>query len=76
MKLLLISLMLCAPFTHLPFSFVKSDVKVYICTGPKAYSYHCKKNCQGLNRCSKEIKTVTLEYAKSIKRTPCGICYK
>jgi len=49
---------------------------VYICTGEKAYSYHKNRTCSGLNRCQAEIRMVTLEYAKSIKRQPCKICYK
>ena len=48
---------------------------VYICTGEKAYSYHKTNHCRGLNRCSASIKCVSLSYAKSIGRTPCGICY-
>lgn len=56
--------------------FAQGDTYVYICTGPKAYSYHCNRNCRGLNKCQAEIKKVTLTYAKSIKRSPCKICYK
>lgn len=54
---------------------VEGDTYVYICTGKKAYSYHCNRGCRGLNKCQAEIKKVTLEYAKSIKRIPCKICY-
>ena len=52
-----------------------SNTNVYICTGKSAYSYHNNRNCRGLNRCSSEIKSVSLDYAKSIGRSPCRICY-
>lgn len=48
---------------------------VYICTGPKSKCYHKTKNCQGLDRCSKEIEEVTLEEAENMGRTPCKGCY-
>lgn len=52
-----------------------NDTYVYICTGKYAYSYHSTNTCRGLNRCSAEIKKVTLEQAKKKGRTPCDICY-
>lgn len=52
----------------------KSDT-VYICTGPKAKVYHKYKDCRGLDRCSGDIKEISLEKAKKIRR-PCKICYK
>jgi hypothetical protein len=52
-----------------------SNSSVYICTGKTAYSYHNNRSCRGLNRCSAEIQKVSLEYAKSIGRSPCKICY-
>lgn len=53
----------------------QSDTYVYICTGSGAYSYHCNRQCSGLNNCKAEIKSVTLSYAKSKKRKPCKRCY-
>ena len=53
-----------------------SDNKVYICTGPQSHAYHVKKNCRGLDRCSREIKTVTLEEAERMHRHPCRFCRK
>ena len=46
-----------------------SETYVYICTGPQSKKYHSSKDC------SVEIKKVTLSKAKSMKRTPCKICY-
>lgn len=48
---------------------------VYICTGPKATVYHSRSNCRGLNRCSGEIKKVSLQTAQNEGRRPCKICY-
>ena len=52
------------------------DTYVYICTGPKSYRYHSKRDCRGLNSCSGNIEEVTIAKAKSMERTPCKICYK
>lgn len=48
---------------------------VYICTGPKATVYHYRSDCKGLNKCSGEVKKITLEEAKK-KRRACKICVK
>ena len=50
--------------------------KVYICTGGSSKKYHKTSSCTGLSRCSGEVKSITLDEAKKIGRTPCGICYK
>ena len=52
-----------------------SSTYVWICTGRSAYSYHSNQDCSGLNRCKASIQKVTIEKAKSMKRTPCNICY-
>ena len=59
----------------LALSACNSD-KVYICTGPQSHAYHTKRNCKGLDRCSKDIKTVTIEEAKRMHRHPCRFCCK
>lgn len=53
-----------------------SDSGVYICTGPKAKSYHRKPDCRGLNKCSGKVKCVTLGEARKIGRKECRICYR
>lgn len=53
----------------------ENNTSVYIYTGKSAYSYHNNRSCRGLNKCNAEIKSVSLEYAKSIGRSPCKICY-
>lgn len=51
----------------------KNDV--YICTSKGAKVYHRYKDCKGLSRCSKQIKTVSVEQAKRMGRRECRICY-
>lgn len=49
---------------------------VYICTGTYAYTYHKTDKCEGLDRCSREIKKVTKDEAvDKYKRKPCKYCY-
>lgn len=74
-NLLTFSLFLGSLFIKYP-QMEQTSKYVYICTGSTAYSYHNNRNCSGLNRCGSEIKQVTIEYAKGLKRTPCGKCYK
>ena len=52
------------------------DKGVYICTGRTAKRYHKTENCQGLSRCSGEVRKVTIDEAKAMHRTPCHWCYK
>lgn len=61
------------------FTFVQDQnttTKVYICTGSKSLKYHKSPSCYGLSKCSGTVKELTLEEAKKMGRTPCGICYK
>lgn len=48
---------------------------VYICTGPKAETFHKSKGCRGLNRCSGSIKAISMDKAKGMGRRACKICY-
>ena len=72
----LLTLIIAFHCMTLNFSGGSHATYVYICTGDGAYSYHNNRSCSGLNRCGSEIKQVTLEYARGLKRTPCGKCYK
>lgn len=47
---------------------------VYVCTGPSAKTYHSTSECRGLSRCSKEVKSVTLEKAQKMQRRSCRVC--
>lgn len=73
--LLLIATLICCSFGTVETKAPQANGMVYICTGPQSKRYHKTPDCRGLRSCSKEIKEVTLEYAKKIGRTPCGYCY-
>lgn len=53
------------------FSTVGNPI-VYICDSPAAEVYHLDENCRGLNKCKDEVKKITLDRAKSLKRRLCG----
>lgn len=53
-----------------------SEPKVYICRSGTSYAYH-NRLCQGLNRCTHKIDTVTVKQAIEKRHgKPCGNCYK
>lgn len=52
------------------------EPKVYICRSGTSYAYH-NRLCQGLNRCTHKIDTVTVKEAvEKGHGKPCGYCYK
>ncbi|HLU86113.1 MAG TPA: hypothetical protein VKZ44_00050 [Taishania sp.] len=48
-----------------------NNTDVYICVSPNAKKYHQTKNCSGLQRCTHEIRKVTLKEAKDRGYTNC-----
>lgn len=55
---------------------VPKEAYVYICISSSSYAYHSNRDCRGLNRCTHEIRKVTLEDAKDkYSKKPCKICY-
>lgn len=75
MRTLLIAVLLLAGSPSIITQEKETATYVWICTGKSAYSYHNNRGCRGLNRCRASIKKVTIEKARSMKRTPCDICY-
>lgn len=77
MKKILLAMAFCTPIVCA--SVVNSNEGeaqlVYICTGPQSKVYHKHDDCKGLSKCSKDIKKVTLDKAKSMKRRACKWCY-
>lgn len=69
MKTLLAAMLFMASFTN-----TSQQNQVYICTGPDAYRYHKTDRCRGLNRCTGDIKKVSVSYAQSVGFTACKIC--
>ena len=53
---------------------IKGDDIVFICTGRLSRAYHISENCQGLKRCSEEVKQVTKDEAKKTNRHFCTFC--
>lgn len=52
-----------------------SASEVYVCTGKYAKKYHNDYECKGLQKCSAEIITLTVEEAEKRGYTKCKICY-
>ena len=77
MKYLILAIFfVLAPQTHSFGVYNAMGTYVYICTGPMSKRYHKSPRCRGLGSCSKNIKKVTINYAKNIGRTPCKWCYR
>lgn len=51
-----------------------NDQKVYIIESPTSHRYHYKEDCISLKNSKHPIKTVSLEKAIDMGKTPCGIC--
>ena len=62
-------------FLSIVLGFAGDSTNVYICTGPKSECYHKTSSCKGLNRCTGDIRRITLEEAVKMGRRPCKICY-
>jgi hypothetical protein len=61
-------------FQLLTTSFI-SEAYVYICQGPHSKVYHKSQNCKGLNNCSTDLKTITVQEAQIMGRRACRIEY-
>lgn len=67
---------LCASVFAKPDPHPYHWITVYVSQSPNAQCYHRKKDCKGLDRCSKEVIKVTKVYAEENGRTKCKWCYK
>ena len=80
-KLAVVSLLLALPTSGVLGTGTKQNVNVeagstvYVCTGPKATTYHKTNHCSGLNRCNGSVVEVSLSKAKQMGRRPCKKCY-
>ena len=70
LTILALTILLCSNAVN-----IEGDGSVYICTGPKSKAYHRTDRCSGLNRCSGDIVSVSLEKAKQMGRRACKKCY-
>ena len=58
-----------------PPSYGENEEMVYICVSNTAYAYHKNESCQGLQRCTHEIKEVSRKEAEEkYRRKPCRWC--
>lgn len=53
-------------------SSFQTEKEVYICDSPTALKYHYKSDCKGLEKCTHEVKKISLTEAKALKYTVCG----
>lgn len=58
-----------------PSTSKSKDEIVYVCTGKSSKRYHKYSGCKGLNNCRGDVVKVSMSRAKSMRRTPCKICY-
>ncbi|ASS47988.1 MAG: hypothetical protein A3D31_01145 [Candidatus Fluviicola riflensis] len=53
-------------------SSVGSETTVYICDSPYATKYHYSKSCKGLEKCTHQLKELTLKEAQAKQYGLCG----
>jgi len=49
---------------------------VIVCTVKYSKAYHTKQDCDGLDNCKGELKTINLQEAKEMNRHACHYCVK
>jgi hypothetical protein len=52
--------------------FTSENNIVYVCDSSDTEVYHLEESCRGLKKCKGELKKITLDRAKSLKRRLCG----
>lgn len=56
-------------------SVTDSDDRVYVCSSNSSTRYHAFRDCYGLDRCSKQVLTLSESEAEKRGYTPCKWCY-
>ena len=46
-----------------------------VCMSKTSYAYHRSDRCQGLNRCSHEVKAMSAADAQKLGKRACQKCY-
>ena len=75
---LLLALTAGVPASHPPKAAgitVHTAATVYVCISKGSVAYHSSDNCAGLNRCSHEIKAMSVEAAADLGKRACLKCY-
>lgn len=52
----------------------KTQILVYICTGPNSKAYHQKPDCKGLQKCSENVIQIDVKEALDRGRHACKYC--
>ena len=55
---------------------IQKEAQVLVCKSPYAARFHLDKDCVGLNKCKREIISVTKSQAEEEGLTCCGFCCK
>jgi hypothetical protein len=53
----------------------RSTDTVYVCMSKTSYAYHASDRCQGLNRCTHEVKTMRAAEAQKLGKRACLKCH-
>jgi hypothetical protein len=48
---------------------------VYVCVSKSSVAYHSRDNCAGLNRCSHEVRAMSVTDAQQLGKRACRKCY-
>ena len=54
---------------------VQPTETVYVCMSPSSYAYHSSDKCNGLGRCTHEVKTMSAADAQGLGKRACRKCY-
>jgi hypothetical protein len=53
----------------------RPNAAVYVCMSKSSVAYHSRDNCAGLNRCTHEVKSMSVGTAEEIGKRACMKCY-
>ena len=54
---------------------LSEDVKVWVCSGGSSTTYHSRKDCKGLRRCSRSVVQMSAVSAEEKGKRACKLCY-
>ena len=54
---------------------LSEDVKVWVCSGGSSTTYHSRKDCRGLRRCSRSVVQMSAVSAEEKGKRACKLCY-
>jgi hypothetical protein len=63
------------PALHQVATPAQTTETVYLCMSKTSYAYHSSDDCQGLNRCSHEVKSMSADDAQKLGKRTCQKCW-